>query len=123
MATKNKKLENQMINAFNSLDKSREVAKVVVSQSTQIPDSNVSNPMLRSSLETIDTIDLSKFFIINRSANMKQNLAFTMRVLKTNIDECNKLKNNPHCKDIAQYSAKVNTDTYKNLLQLYKLID
>ena len=116
----NKKLENMMVNAFNHLDKTKDVAKVVVSHSTQIPDANISNEMLRSSLELIDTVELAKFFTVNRSSNMKDNLAFTMKVLKRNIEECGKLKDSQHCKDIARMAMRTNQETMNQLLKLYR---
>jgi hypothetical protein len=58
-------------------------------------------------------------FIINKSPNIKYCIGFTLKVLKTNINECKKLKDDPLCKDMSQFCSKILGETYITLNKLY----
>ena len=92
----------------------------MMSQSLQVGDLNKMNNVMRSSLETGDTCELCKFFIINKSPNTRNSIKFTMDVIKNNIKECSKQKNNPYCKDMAQYCVKMGKRTNGCLKELYE---
>lgn len=115
-----KKLENLLLKSFELLDRVKETCKVTVSQCLQIPSE--ANAMIRSCLETIDTSDLCKMFIINRSPNIKNCIAFTLKVIKTNINECDKLKDDENCKEMVKFCHTILEDTYKVLQQLQAAI-
>ena len=119
MKLSDKQLEDLLLKSFELLDKTKETCKVTVSQCLQISDPQVSNNVVRSCLETIDTADLCKMFIINRSPNTKHCLAFTLKVLKTNINECNIIKTNKYCEEMVNFCAKILTETYKTLKKLH----
>ncbi len=111
-------LEKTLIKSFDLLDKTKDACKVAISQSTQVPDLNVTNGLIRSSMETMDTCDLCKFFIVNRSPNTKNMVDLTMKILKTMMKEADKLKNDPYCKDISKYCCKTANQTYNHLYKL-----
>lgn len=115
-------LEKMLITAFAKLDSTKDSCKVCVSQSTQVPDINQTNRLLRSSLETIDACDLCKFFIVNKSPMTKSALRFTIDVVRNNINESQRICNDPYCKDIIKHNIKQNTQTLNHLLELYKAI-
>lgn len=114
-------LENLLLKAFDQLDKTKDTCKVTISQCLQIKD-NFNKNILQSCMETVDTTDLCKLFIINRSPNIRSCLALTINVIKTNINECRKIKNNINCKNIIELCDKILTETYKTLKKLYDSI-
>lgn len=122
MKLTNSQLETLMIKTFAELDKTKEACKVTTSQCLQCPDINITNKIIRSCLETGDTCDLCKFFLINKSPNTKNCLAFSIKVLNTTMIECNKLKQNPYCKDMINYCCKTVSDTHKLLKKLHNNI-
>ena len=99
LKSSNKQLEDLLLKSFELLDKTKETCKVTVSQCLQSNNLSKVNPLIKSCLETSDTSDLCKMFIINRSPNIKPCLEFTLKVLQTTTSECNKVKNDPLCKD------------------------
>lgn len=121
MKLTDQQLETLLLKSFEHLDKVKETCKVVVSQCLQI-DMIEANKLIKSCLETIDTAELCKMFIINRSPNIKNCIFFTMKVLKTNMEQCNKFKDNPMCKDTVKFCLKVVGETYKTLEKLHNEI-
>ncbi len=119
MKLSDKQLEDILLKSFDLLDKTKETCKVTVSQCLQVPHPKLTNSVVKSCLETMDTAELCKMFIIDRSPNIKHCIAFTLKVLKTNIQECDKLKDDSFCKDMARYCSKMLTETYKTLKKLH----
>lgn len=119
MKISDSQLETLLLSAFDKLDKTKEVCKVVISQCLQLY--SYGNSIVRACLETIDTTDLCKLFIINRSPNTKSCIGFTLKVLKTNIEECKKMKE-VSCKNTLELCVKILTDTHKTLKKLYDSI-
>jgi hypothetical protein len=113
------KLEKLLIKAFENLDKTKETCKVTVSQCLQKNDQFKVNSVIRSSLETIETTDLCKLFIINKSPNTKHCIAFTLKVLKTNINECEKILTLKICNDMVSFCLDVLKETYKLLKKIH----
>lgn len=118
MKLSDQQLENLLLKSFEQLDKVKETCKVTISQCLQTPNSVIMNSLVKSCLETIETVDLCKMFIINRSPNIKPCLVFTMKVLKTCINECEKVKDDRYCKDIIKFCLKILNETYKTLEKL-----
>ena len=114
----NDELEKELIKSFDLLDKTKDACKVVISQSTQVPDVNSTNALIRSSMETMDTCDLCKFFVINRSPNTKTAIIFAIKVLKNTLKETKKCKEHPYCKDISKYCYKTTNETLNHLEKL-----
>ena len=119
MKLSDQQLENLLLKSFELLDKTKETCKVTISQCLQVPNPKLTNSVIKSCLETIDTAELCKMFIIDRSPNTKHCVAFTLKVLKTNIEECNKIKDEQFCKDMAKFCYKMLRDTYKTLKKLH----
>ncbi len=112
-------LEKHFIKAFQLLDNTKEACKVTISQCTQVPDINVTNAAMRSSMETMDTCDLCKFFIVNRSPNTKKMIRLTMTVIETTEKQCDRLKDDKYCKDTMRYCSKVCHNTNDELKTIY----
>jgi len=119
MKLTDKQLENLLLKAFDQLDKTKESCKVTVSQCLQSPNQHLTNNVIRACLETMDTTELCKMFIINRSPNIKHCIAFTLKVLKTNTNECHKMKGDKLCADMVIFCSKILNDTYKTLKKLH----
>lgn len=119
MKLSDKQFENTLLKAFDQLDKTKESCKVTISQCLQSSDPRLTNGIIRACLETMDTAELCKMFIINRSPNVKHCIAFTLKVLKTNASECNKLKNDKLCADMVVFCSKILNETYKTLKKLH----
>jgi len=119
MKLSDQQLESLLLKSFELLDKTKETCKVTVSQCLQTPDPRLTNSIVKSCLETMDTADLCKMFIINRSPNIKHCIAFTLKVLKTNINECKKIKDDKFCKDMARFCTKVLEENYRTLKKLH----
>ena len=119
MKLSDKQLEDLLLKSFDYLDKVKEACKVTISQCMQSEDLNRANSLIRSCMETMDTSDLCKFFIINKSPNTKNCVAFTLKVLKTNEKECEKLFNDKTCKDMAKFCHKLIKETNDILQKLY----
>ena len=113
-----KELENELLKSFDFLDKVKEACKVTISQCLQSPQPFLMNSVVRACLESIDTCDICKMFIINRSPNIKNCITFTLKVLKTNINECVKVKDDKFCKDMVLFCHKLLTETHENLNKL-----
>jgi len=120
MVLSDQQLEALLLKSFEYLDKVKETCKVTMSQCLQIQ--YTTNSILRSCLETIDTVDLCKMFIVNRSPNTKECVKFTMKVIKTNMEECDKVRNEQGCKDMIKFCEKVLDETYKILKKLHDSI-
>ena len=115
MKLSDKQLEELLLKSFELLDKTKETCKVTVSQCLQASDPRLTNSAVRACLETMDTAELCKLFIIDRSPNTKHCVAFTLKVLKTNINELDKIKNEKYCADMVKFCSNVLTETYKTL--------
>lgn len=115
-------LEKYLLKSFDQLDKTKETCKVTISQCIQLPNNNLGNNIIRSCLETMDTTDLCKFFIINRSPNIKSCINFTCKVLKTNMNECKKIGEDSSCKNMFEFCYKILSETYKTLKIIYDTI-
>lgn len=122
MKLSNQQLENLLLKSFDMLDKTKETCKVTISQCLQSSNQHSINNIIRSCLETMDTTDLCKMLIINRSPNIKPCITFTLKVIKTNIDECKKLENNEFCKDTIKFCSKILNETYNTLKKLHESI-
>src|SRR5690606_25941610 len=114
------KIEKLLLETFDLLDKTKETCKVLVSHSIQ--SMTISNNIIRASLESIDTIELCKFFIINRSPNIKNCLKFTIQVLKRNQIENNSLINDKYFKNMLEYTNKNIEKTINQIDKLLKII-
>lgn len=119
MKLSDKQLENLLLKAFDQLDKTKETCKVTVSQCLQTSNQHLTNSVIRACLETMDTAELCKMFIINRSPNIKHCIAFTLKVLKTNVSECAKLNGDKFCADMVIFCSKILNETYKTLKKLH----
>lgn len=118
----NQQFENLLLKSFEQLDRVKETCKVTVSQCLQSNNLSKVNPLIKSCLETSDTSDLCKMFIINRSPNIKPCLEFTLKVLQTTTSECNKVKNDPLCKDTIKFCSKIVTETSTTLKKLHQTL-
>lgn len=107
----NKQMDDLLIKAFDNLDRSRETAKVLSSQAMLVSDTNQTSQLALRSLEVVDAADLTKMFIINRSPSIKNSINFMMKVLRDNINEAKKHKNDKECKDIACFGIDVHNST------------
>ena len=105
MKLTDKQLEKLLLKAFEELDKTKESCKVTVSQCLQSPDPQLTNSVIKACLETMDTVELCKMFVINRSPNIKNCISFTLKVLKTNMNECKK-KGCSLCRGIHELNKK-----------------
>lgn len=114
------KIEKMLLETFDILDKTKETCKVLVSHSIQ--SMTLSNNIIRASLESIDTIELCKFFIINRSPNIKNCVIFTIKVLRRNHIENNGLMNDKYFKNMLEYANKHLEKTINQLEKLSKSI-
>lgn len=119
MKLTDQQLESLLLKSFEMLDKTKETCKVTISQCLSSLNPQISNNMIRSCLETVDATDLCKMFIINRSPNIKHCVAFTLKVIKTNMHECSKMDDNKYCKDTVKFLNKILTETYKTLKKLH----
>ncbi len=120
MKLTDKQLEDLLLKSFETLDKLKDTCKITVSQCLQLH--NVHNACMRSCLETIDTTDLCKLFIINRSPNTKKCVGLTLHVLETNMKECDKIKDDKQCKEMTNFCSKILKDTHKLLEKLFDSI-
>lgn len=118
MKLTDKQLEELLIKTFEILDKTKETCKVTISQCMFLNDLNQTNSLIRSCMETMDTCDLCKFFIINKSPNMKNCVNFTIKVLKTQQEECLKLSNDKRCKNMVEFCEKVVKESLNSLKKL-----
>ena len=116
-------LDKHFIKAFDMLDKMKDAAKVCISHCTQVSNLSVVNTVIRSCLETIETCDLCKLFMINRSPNVKKAIVFTIAVLKTTENECKKLCEDKHCMNTMKICGKIASDTINELQSINKMIN
>lgn len=116
----NQQFENLLLKSFEQLDRVKETCKVTVSQCLQSENLNKVNSLIKSCLETVDTSDLCKMFIINRSKNTQSCLEFTIEVLEKTKIECNNIQNDPFCKDTIRFCAKIVTETNQTLRKLHR---
>ena len=119
MKLTDKQLENLLLKSFEELDKTKESCKVTVSQCLQSSNPQLTNSVIKACLETMDTVELCKMFVINRSPNIKNCISFTLKVLKTNMNECKKIKNDKLCSNMAIFCSKVLNDTFNTLKLLH----
>lgn len=122
MKLTDEQLENLLLQSFDSLDKTKEACKVTISQCLQAPDPITTMNLAKSCLETIDASELCKMFILNKSPNIKNSVGFTLKVLKTNSNECKKLFNNDFSKNMAKFCYKSINNSADHLHKLYQAI-
>lgn len=118
----NQQMDKLLEDIFQHLTYTKDSCKVMVSHSLKAPDMNMMNSLMRSCLETGDTVDLCKLFIINHSPNTKKCVEFTMFVIKNTMNECKKLNKNNYCKKTCSFGNKTLKDTYDLLNKLHKQI-
>lgn len=118
MKLSDEQLENLLLQTFDALDKTKEACKVTISQCLQAPDPILTTTLAKFCLETIDTAELCKMFILNKSPNIKNCVNLTIKVLKTNSNECKKLFNNDFSKNMAKfcYTSLDHSSGYLNKL-------
>ena len=122
MKITDKQLEELLLKSFDHLDKLKEVCKIAISQCMHSSDLNKANNLIRACMETMDTSDLCRFFIINKSPNTKYCVSFTLKVLNTCDNECKKLFDDESCKDMAKFCHKLIGETYPILKKLHDSI-
>ena len=120
MKLTDQQLEKLLLKSFDLLDKTKDTCKITISQCLTTTNSNqlLTNKLVKACLETIDTMDLCKMFIINRSPNIREGVNLTLKVIDVNIEECKKLENDKTCKEMARYCDTMLNDTKKSILKL-----
>lgn len=126
MKMTDEQVEKMLIKNFELLDKSKETCKVLVSQCLQIQRDNIDhqliNDIVRSCIETGDTCDLCKLFIINKSPNTKACVSFTIKVLETNRTIMKHLDKDRYCGDMIKFTEKILSETIGELRKLHQAI-
>jgi hypothetical protein len=119
MKLQHKELEGLLLEAFDQLDKTKESCKVSISQCLYNHNHTSVNSLIRSCMETMDTVDLCKLFIIDKSPHTKASLALCITVLKGHKKECKKLFDDKMCKEVITYCYNMCEETVKTLEKLF----
>jgi|SaaInlV_150m_DNA_5_1039734.scaffolds.fasta_scaffold91725_1 hypothetical protein len=109
-------LLTKLVDMGSIVDKS---CKAQIIQALHSSDVNLTSRSIKACLECKETIDLSSFFIANKSPNTKSCLSLSIKTVKTCIKECSKLENNKCCKKTASYCIDSCTE-YLALLEKLK---
>jgi len=117
-------LEKLLLKSFDLLDKTKDTCKITISQCLQSNMANqyLTNAVVKSCLETIDTADLLKTFITNRSPNINDGIHLILKVFDVNIDECKKLSNEKACKEMINYCIGMLKETKKTIQKLHDVV-
>jgi len=106
-------IDKLLVEVFQKLDQAKDANKIYISKSIQTGGGQ----RVQSNLELVDTLDLSRMFIINNSPLLKDNIRFTMKVLGTTIKGNRTVVEE---NDVDRITQKINTETYNILDHLYK---
>lgn len=104
-------MESKILETIDALDKSKESCKIVISQCTFVSPLAGGAPIIRSCMETIDTLDLSKLFLLNRSPNTNNLLKFVLEVLNVNSNLAKEVSNNGDCVNTLHEMIKIHENT------------
>ena len=96
--------------------------KAQIIQALHSIDVNKTSRSIKACLECKETIDLSSFFIANKSPNTKACVTFSIKTVKTCIKECTKLEKNKCCKKTAKFCVNVCEEYLNSLEKLKKSI-
>lgn len=115
-------MEKNLIHAFELLDKVKDACRTSITQCTFINPMASSGPMVRSCMETIDSVELLKLFIINKSPNTKVGIDLVIKVLNLNMKLAKEGSKIEGCEKMLTYLVKINNETINYLKELNKKI-
>ena len=113
------KLLTKVVDQGGMVDKA---CKAQIIQALHSNDVNKTSRSIKACLECKETIDLSSFFIANKSPNTKTCLQLSIKTVKTCMKECSKLENNQCCKQTAKYCKDICKQYLQSLEKLRKTL-